>query len=117
MTKNYFSRKEEWCPCCHSGGLVPDFRDKLNKAREIAGIPFVLNSAFRCAAHNAEVGGTETSAHLAGLAVDIRCNDNRSRYLILNSLFAVGFHRIGIGKTFIHVDDDLTKPAGVVWLY
>lgn len=55
MTKNYFSRKEEWCPCCHSGGLVPDFRNKLNKAREIAGIPFVLNSAFRCAAHNAEV--------------------------------------------------------------
>lgn len=117
MTKNYFSQREEWCPCCHSGGLVPDFREKLNKAREIAGIPFVLNSAFRCAAHNAEVGGSETSSHLAGVAVDIKAEDSRTRYLILKGLFAVGLHRIGIGKTFIHVDDDLTKPAGVVWLY
>lgn len=117
MTKNYFSRKEEWCPCCHSGGLVPDFREKLNKAREIAGVPFVLNSAFRCETHNADVGGKYTSAHLAGLAVDIKAEDSRTRYLILKGLFAAGFHRIGIGKTFIHADDDLTKPAGVVWLY
>ena len=117
MTKNYFSRKEEWCPCCHSGGLVPDFRDKLNKAREIAGIPFVLNSAFRCAAHNAEVGGTETSSHLAGVAVDIRCNDSRSRWIIIDALKQAGFNRIGIGKSFIHVDDDLTKEPDLIWLY
>lgn len=117
MTKNYFSREEEWCPCCHSGGLVPDFRKKLNKAREIAGIPFVLNSAFRCAAHNAEVGGSETSSHLAGVAVDIRCNDSRSRWIIIDALKKAGFTRIGIGKTFVHVDDDLTKPQNVFWLY
>ena len=117
MSKNYFSRKEEMCPCCKQGGLAPDFRDKLNRAREKAAIPFILNSAFRCAAHNAEVGGSDTSSHLAGCAVDIRCKESRERYLILNALFFVGFHRIGIGKTFIHVDDDLTKPAGVVWLY
>lgn len=117
MTKNYFRRKEEWCPCCHSGGLVPDFREKLNKAREIAGIPFILNSAFRCAAHNADVGGSETSSHLAGLAVDIRCNDSRSRWIIINALTAAGFNRIGIGKTFVHVDDDLTKEPELIWLY
>ena len=117
MTKNYFSRKEEWCPCCHSGGLVPDFREKLNKAREIAGVPFVLNSAYRCEKHNAEVGGVETSAHRAGLAVDIRISDSRERFCVLKGLLSAGFHRIGIGKTFIHVDDDLTKPSGVVWMY
>ena len=117
MTKNFFSRNEEWCPCCHSGGLVPDFREKLNKAREIAGVPFVLNSAYRCERHNAEVGGSETSAHLFGVAVDIRISDSRERFCVLKGLFAAGFHRIGIGKTFIHVDDDLTKPKEVCWLY
>ena len=117
MIKNYFKRSEEWCPCCHSGGLVPDFREKLNKAREIAGIPFILNSAFRCEAHNAEVGGSETSSHMAGLAVDIKCTDAWTRWKMLSALLAEGFNRIGIGKTFIHVDDDLTKPSGVVWLY
>ncbi len=117
MTKNYFTAREEQCPCCGSGGLVPDFRDKLNKARQIADVPFILTSAFRCAAHNAEVGGAETSSHLAGLAVDIKCTDAWTRCKILSALFAAGFNRIGVGKTFIHVDDDLTKPQGVVWLY
>lgn len=117
MTKNYFSRKEEWCPCCHSGGLVPDFRDKLNKAREIAGIPFILNSAFRCEKHNQEVGGTETSSHLAGVAVDIWCADSRSRWIIVDALKKAGFNRIGVCKTFVHVDDDLTKEPELIWVY
>ena len=117
MTKNYFSQNEEACRCCGCGGLVPDFREKLNKAREKAGIPFVLTSAFRCENYNREVGGSETSSHLAGLAVDIKCTDGWSRFKILSALLEVGFCRIGIGKTFIHVDDDLTKPQGVVWDY
>ena len=115
--KNYFSRKEEWCPCCKQGGLLPDFRDKLNRAREIADIPFILNSAFRCEFHNKDVGGSCTSSHLVGCAVDIRCDNSHDRYLILNALIQVGFNRIGIAKTFIHVDDDLTKPSGVIWVY
>lgn len=115
--KNYFSKKEEWCPCCKQGGLLPDFRDKLNQAREIAGIPFVLNSAFRCDTHNAEIGGSQSSSHLVGCAVDIKCSDSRNRYLILNALIRIGFNRIGIAKTFIHVDDDMTKPSELIWMY
>ena len=117
MTKNYFKRSEEWCPCCHSGGLVPDFREKLNKAREIAGVPFVLNSAYRCERHNAEVGGSETSSHLVGCAVDIKCENSRIRWIIIEALKQAGFNRIGIGKTFVHVDDDLTKKQDLIWLY
>ena len=70
--KNYFTKEEEWCPCCHQGGLLPDFRERLNNAREIAGVPFVLNSAFRCEDHNREVGGSSSSSHLVGCAVDIK---------------------------------------------
>lgn len=117
MTKNYFSRKEESCRCCGQDGLVSDFRDKLNEARELAGIPFILTSAFRCEKHNREVGGSATSSHLAGLAVDIKCADAWSRFKILSALLEVGFQRIGIGRNFIHVDDDLTKSRGVIWDY
>lgn len=115
--KNYFSRKEEWCPCCQSGGLLPDFRDKLNNAREIAGVPFILNSAYRCDSHNAEIGGSQTSSHLYGVAVDIKCTNSHDRYKILTALIQVGFNRIGIAKTFIHVDDDMTKPSELIWMY
>lgn len=115
--KNYFTVEEEWCPCCHSGGLLPDFRDKLNKARELAGIPFALNSAFRCTEHNKDVGGSCTSSHLVGCAVDIKCTDSRSRWLIVQALIAAGFNRIGIAKTFIHVDDDMTKEPNLIWEY
>ena len=115
--KNYFSCKEEQCPCCHSGGLLPDFRDKLNKAREIAGVPFILNSAFRCVDHNRDIGGSDTSSHLVGCAVDIKIKGSRERYLIVDALLKAGIHRIGIGKTFIHADDDMTKDPQVIWLY
>jgi hypothetical protein len=32
-------------------------------------------------------------------------------------LFEAGFNRIGIHEHFIHVDDDPSKDADVVWLY
>ena len=115
--KNYFSRKEEWCPCCHQGGLLPDFRDRLNRARELAGIPFVLNSAYRCANHNRDIGGSDTSSHLIGCAVDIKVKSSRDRFLIVNALLKAGIHRIGIGKTFIHADDDTSKDPWLIWLY
>jgi hypothetical protein len=28
-----------------------------------------------------------------------------------------GFNRIGIAPTFIHVDNDPSKPEDVIWLY
>ena len=94
-----------------------DFLAKLDKAREHAGIPFVINSAYRSPEHNAKVGGTPNSSHLKGLAVDIRCNNSVNRFKVLNALIANGFNRIGIADTFIHVDLDLSKSANVIWTY
>lgn len=118
MTKNYFTAEEEMCKCgCHSGGFLPDFRDMLNQAREIAGVPFVVNSGFRCEEHNRNIGGSETSSHLVGCAADIKVKDSYTRERILEGLIKAGFTRIGIGKDFIHVDNDFTKPKNCVWLY
>jgi hypothetical protein len=43
--------------------------------------------------------------------------NSTQRYATLKGLFLVGFSRIGIGKNFIHVDDDSEKAMKVVWLY
>lgn len=93
------------------------FLDKLDDAREHAGIPFKINSAFRTVEDNARVGGKPNSSHLKGLAVDISVTDSRSRFIILNALIHVGFTRIGIADTFIHVDLDKDKSQQVIWTY
>ena len=100
---------------CHDFICTPETFADLDKVNKLEADP----SRYRrwLEQHNREVGGTENSAHLAGLAVDIKCTDAWSRFKILHALLSVGFQRIGIGRTFIHVDDDLTKPQGVVWDY
>ena len=94
-----------------------DFLEMLDRARDFAGVPFVINSGYRTKAHNAKVGGTKNSAHLDGFAADIRCNASRERMYIVGALLEAGFNRIGIGNGFIHVDNDPTKPEDVIWTY
>ena len=93
-----------------------DFLAKLDKAREFAKVPFVINSAYRSPEHPESIKNP-TSSHIKGLAVDIKTTDSRTRYKVLNSLMHVGFNRIGIAGTFIHVDDDTDKSQEVIWTY
>lgn len=99
------------------GNMNQEFLLKLDRAREVAQIPFKINSAYRTPEHNAKIGGKPNSSHLKGLAVDISATDSIQRFTILKALIDTGFNRIGIAKTFIHVDDDKSKSPEVVWLY
>lgn len=99
------------------GNMDQEFLLKLDRAREVAQIPFVINSAWRSVEKNKEVGGKSNSSHLKGLAVDISVTDSRSRFIVLKALIQAGFNRIGVAKTFIHVDDDKDKDPEVVWVY
>ena len=92
------------------------FLAKLDEAREYAGIPFVINSSYR-SPEQPESIKNPTSSHIKGLAVDIKAKDSRTRYKVLEALIHVGFNRIGIADTFIHVDDDKEKSSDVVWTY
>lgn len=93
-----------------------NFLAKLDEAREYAGIPFIINSAYRSPTHPESIKNP-TSSHIKGLAVDISVKDSRTRFLVLDALLVVGFSRVGISNSFIHVDLDMDKSQNVIWTY
>ena len=109
IMKEYFRRIkgvaiEFNCPCCGKNKMNQDFLALLRDAREFCRTPFIINSGYRCEKHNKKVGGKEKSTHRVGSAADIHCTESRQRAMILCGLLEAGFSRIGIAKTFIHVD-------------
>lgn len=44
--------------------------ERLQWLRDLAGVPMLITSAWRSAARNAEIGGSATSQHMQGEAVD-----------------------------------------------
>lgn len=118
MNFKYFSLSEFDCPSLPNSGKNMDinFINKLEQAREIAGIPFRITSGFRTAEHNEKVGGVKNSSHIKAVAADVAVGSGNERYIILNALIRAGFKRIGIAKTFIHCDTDADKNNSV-WVY
>ena len=101
-----------------SGKLMDkDFLEKLDLVRAKFDKPIKINSGVCTEEHNKKVGGKYNSSHLTGYAADLHCNNSRDRYELLICLLDVGFNRIGVGNTFIHVDSDPEKPIDVVWTY
>jgi len=96
-----------------------EFLELLDRARELAGVPFVITSGYRCEAHNRRVGGKPNSAHTRGYAADIAASSSWQRAIVVEALFRVGFRRIGIDfkRGFVHVDCDPEKPKPRLWGY
>ena len=109
-----FKIEEFNCKCCGGNKMKPDFLEKLDNARDIAGIPFGISSGYRCPNHNKEIGSTATN-HPLGVAADIRCTDGSSRFKIISALIQAGFTRIGVAKSFIHCDTN-NLPSSI-WFY
>lgn len=116
MDYRYFSIDDFKCPCCNQNRINHTFILLLDEARHRAGIPFRVNSGYRCIQHNLKVGGSATSSHIKGVAVDIACTDSVSRLKIISALLSVGVNRIGIAKTFIHCDIDRSKTS-CIYIY
>ena len=118
MTKSkYFAEREfQRCtPPCSLRDMRQDSVDKFDKARQLAGIPFVINSAYRSVDYEESKERAGTSAHTLGRAMDIRCNDPKNRFKIVNALLKAGFNRIGVYDTFIHADNSTTHEQDVIW--
>lgn len=116
----HFMPNEFSCQCGCGGGFS-DMDERLllllDAARTAADVPFRISSAYRCDRHNEAVGGVEESAHTSGNAVDIIARSGYEKWRIVQALMDVGLNRIGISKSFIHVDNDPSKPSPVIWTY
>ena len=65
----YFKRAEFACKCgCGMDTVDYELVNILDKVREHFGTPVVINSACRCEAHNASVGGAANSKAKSELA-------------------------------------------------
>ena len=94
----------------------------LDIARDIYGYPMVITSGFRTIEHNRSLiergyAASPNSSHLLGWAVDIAVPNSQRRFLMVEALLDAGFHRLGLGKSFIHVDLDPNKTPNCIWTY
>ncbi len=120
----YFKPSEFACPDCGLSRLDPKIVNILDEARERLGRPIIITSGTRCLKHNKEVGGKPNSAHLVrpdgySKAVDIKCQDCRTRFLLVSIFFSLGIKRFEITNKHIHVDiaDDLPQEIiDLAWL-
>lgn len=118
-TKSFFIDEEfkKCSPSCTRSQVNAESLARLERAREIADTPFVLSSAYRSPDYERKKGRSGKGAHTEGRAFDILCNSSSVRWRIVFGALASGFRRIGIAKTFIHLDDSPNLPSPCIWLY
>lgn len=119
IRSKYFSESEfrRCSPSCSLQDMKQTTMSKMDTAREIAGIPFVITSAYRPSEWDRAKGRSGTGSHTMGRAIDIRCNASSNRFKIIDALLKAGFTRIGVANTFIHADDSPSHANEVVWTY
>lgn len=106
---------EKAMPACSIDQMDESFLLKLDDARALCSVPFIINSAYRSPEYERSKSRLGTSSHCKGLAVDLRCSSASDRLKILVCLIVVGFRRIGLYNGFIHVDMDTSKRPSL-WL-
>jgi uncharacterized protein YcbK (DUF882 family) len=78
--------------------------------------PVIVNSGIRCRYWNQHEGGTGTQ-HIDAEAADLRVDGSRERYQMVEAAYKAGFRRIGVAKTFVHVDVGEDADKDVLWMY
>lgn len=119
MTLKYFKRSEFNCKCgCNTNNIDSDFLEMLDRARRISGVPYRINSGYRCDKHSLSVKNP-TSSHIKGIAADIKFDNGHNLATILSGLGGAGFERFGIDfkNKFIHTDCDDLKTSPCIWGY
>lgn len=115
----YFSESEfkRCSPSCKMEQMDQAFLALMDRVREAAGIPLVLNSAYRSKEYEKKMKRPGTSSHCEGKALDIRCSTSQNRYKIIKAALECGIRRIGVGKNYIHLDNSETHAQDVIWHY
>ena len=78
--------------------------ERLDLLREFVNEPLHITSSYRTEDYNSSVGGSKTSYHLKGRAVDLRCNNGALRLKIIENAIDLGLS-VGVHKLFVHIDN------------
>ena len=89
----------------------------LDQLREACGFALIVSSGYRTERHNQRVKGVDSSSHTSGWAVDVRATSSDSRWKIVMYAIELGFNRIGIASTFVHLDCSPEHPENRIWTY
>ncbi len=116
-TSTHFKDEELRCPCCGLNNVKIELLSILEKARIIYGKPLIINSASRCPKYNQQISGIPGGAHITGEAVDIACHFSQDRFKLIQTFFGLGINRLGIAKSFLHIDISDSLPQTVFWMY
>ena len=113
----YFSPAEfkKCVPSCSINDMDGGFLALMDRVREKAGIPLVMNCAYRSREWDLAKGRSGNSAHTRGKAMDIRCFSSATRFKIVKAALECGITLIGIGKTFVHLDNDSSLTQNVIF--
>lgn len=102
---NNFKLKEFECKCGKCEKTIVDAKlvNLLQKIRDKYNKPVLINSGYRCAAHNKAVGGAANSQHTHGKAADIVVKGIKPS-AVADYAETIGFKGIGRYSSFTHVD-------------
>ena len=124
MVKNYevseqrlsenFRVREFACKCgkCTQVQIDDVLVAQLQAIRNHFGASVHINSCYRCASHNAAVGGHKQSGHLQGMAADIVVRGVKPRE-VAKFAESMGIVRIGLYDSFVHIGSGNAKR---LWL-
>ncbi len=93
------------------------FLNLLDNIRSDSGVVMKINSGYRTKKHNDLLrNASPNSSHMKGIAVDVHCTSSVDRKRLIFAALDNGVKRIGVAKTFIHLDIDNTKIEAI-WVY
>lgn len=101
----HFLTEELACPCGTCERVVVHWAlvALLQRMRWRIGRPIVVTSGYRCAPHNANVGGAPSSLHICGMAADVQC-DGLTPQMLADVAEEAGAGGIGLYPRHVHVD-------------
>ena len=118
MEKHFEESEFNRCiPSCSMEDMDNEFLNLLDKLREKCGFPIIISCAYRSKEWDLKKGRSGNSAHTKGKAVDIICKNSSIAYAIVKNAIELGIKRIGIGRNYIHIDNDDSLPQNVLWTY
>ena len=128
MTSEHFSDAELAChgtTCgpnkngCHVNGCHRVLLDALEQFRALVGKPVIVNDAYRCPIHNAQVGGVPDSEHVSGIAADICVDGMSGADLETSALRCPLITAIGRSDDppYIHIDTRHMSQGIARWSY